>query len=217
MNRPAVLRAILIARVSTTKSSQDTSPERQLENGRRLASSRGWQIVDAIVEKASGARVTSRPAVASALDKITRHEADVLVVDNLTRLGRNTRELLEVIDLLDAAGGAFVDVSQPMLDTTTPHGRMLYTFNAALATYYREAHRASVIDGLAHARRRGKIFGRPRTVPLDVLVLAKQYRDERPTEPYTWAEIALLVQAKTRKKYSRGALSRGVGRLEVTQ
>src|ERR1700749_4216026 len=86
MKRPEPLRAIILARVSTKHASQDTSPERKTARLEALALERGWRVVDRIVERHSGTGVTSRPAVAGALDKIIANKADVLLVDHLFRL-----------------------------------------------------------------------------------------------------------------------------------
>lgn len=217
MKRPEVARAILVARVSTKHEEQDASPERQLARLEALARVRGWIVVDRIVERESGARVVSRPAIAGALKKIIDQEADVLVVDHLYRLGRNTRELLEVVDLLAACGGAFVDASNPSLDTTGPLGRMVFTVFASIGQMQREETVQKIHEGLAHARRRGVKLGRRRTVPIAILEKARALRAIRrgsAGEAPSWGEIALLLQAETGKKYGRGALSRGVGRLE---
>ena len=216
MNRPRELRAILVARVSTTHAEQDTSPDRQIARLEALAAGRGWRVVRTVVERESGTRVLARPAIAAALDDIVSGRADVLMVDHLWRLGRNTREVLAVIDTIAAAGGAFVDASNTALDTTGPLGRMIFTVFAAIGEMQAAETRQKIREGLARARKRGRVFGRPRKIPLAVLERARVLRTEPRADGRapSWSEIALMIQAETRTKYSRGAISGGVWALE---
>src|ERR1700721_531387 len=72
-------------------------------------------------EKISGAR-TDRKQLArliAALDK-----GDVLVVTRLDRLARSTRDLLNVLDVVGKAGAGFRSLADPMIDTTSPHGKL---------------------------------------------------------------------------------------------
>lgn len=208
MNRPEPLRAIILARVSTKHASQDTSPERQTARLEDLARGRGWRVVDRVIERDSGARVTSRPAVAAALDKILANKADVLLVDHLFRLGRNARELLEVIDTLAACGGSFYDATHA-IDTTGPLGRMIFTVYASIGEFEIADRRQKVREGLGRARARGRVLGRPRVLPLEVVQRAAELRMTTNAEGRSpsWAEVALLLQAERRGKYSRGAIS----------
>ncbi len=216
MNRPEPLRAIILARVSTTHAEQDTSTERQIARLDELARARGWRVVRRVVERESGTRVIDRPAVAAALDDVLANRADLLVVDHLWRLGRNTREVLQVVDTLAAAGGGFVDASNTTLDTTGPLGRMVLTIFAAIGELAAQEGRRKIREGLARARKRGRVLGRARVVPLAILERARVLRAEiraNGNAP-SWAEVVLLLQAETGKRYSRGAISAGVWRLQ---
>lgn len=215
MSRPIPLRAILLARVSTTHVEQDTSPDRQLARLDALATARGWTVVDRIVERTSGAQILDRPPVARALDRIVSFEADVLVVDHLFRLGRNVRELLEVVELLKSCGGHFCDASHN-IDTTGPLGRLVFTLLAAVGEFEIQDRREKVNEGLARARARGVKLGKPSTVPDAVMRRAYELRHQEKAdgELPSWNEVRLLLQAERLGKHSRGAISRGVKRLE---
>ncbi len=212
MNRPDPLRAIILARVSTEHADQATSPDRQVARLEALALSRGWRVVDTVIEKTSGTKVIARPAVADALEKILSNMADVLLVDHLTRLGRNARELLEVVDTIRAAGGGFVDASNPSMDTTTPIGRVIFMVFAAFGEFEVSDRRIKIVEGLKRAKARGKTLGKKRVVPLEVLRRARELkRDESAdgVEP-SWAEVVTMLEAEGRGTYSRGAISAGV-------
>jgi DNA invertase Pin-like site-specific DNA recombinase len=71
-------------------------------------------------EKISGA-VTDRPALAKAIGGLGN--GDTLVVCKLDRLARSTRDLLNTLAAISAAGASFKSLGDQWADTTTPHGR----------------------------------------------------------------------------------------------
>ena len=85
---------------------------------------------------------------------------DCLVVWKLDRLGRSLSHLLRIISDLQERGIAFRSLTEQM-DTTTPHGELLFSLFGALAQYERSLIRERVMAGLAAARKRGKKGGRP--------------------------------------------------------
>jgi len=87
---------------------------------------------------------------------------DVLLVAELSRLGRNMFEVLNIINQLSEDGVRIVFVRQPELSTTGPHGKLLL----AIYSYFAEAERDFISvrtqQGLAAARASGKQLGRPK-------------------------------------------------------
>ena len=108
-------------------------------------------------DKASGAR-DDRPGLKGCL--IDLRAGDVLVVWKLDRLGRSLTNLLAIIADLKERGVAFRSLTEQM-DTTTPHGELLFSIFGALAQYERALTRERIIAGLAAAKRRGRKGGRP--------------------------------------------------------
>jgi DNA invertase Pin-like site-specific DNA recombinase len=108
-------------------------------------------------DKASGAR-DDRPGLQACLDDL--RAGDVLLVWKLDRLGRSLSHLLRIIEKLKAQGVAFRSLTEQM-DTTTPHGELLFNIFGSLAQYERALIRERVAAGLAAARRRGRKGGRP--------------------------------------------------------
>ena len=86
--------------------------------------------------------------------------SDALVVWKLDRLGRSLPNLLSIIADLKKKGVAFRSLTEQM-DTTTPHGELLFSVFGALAQYERALTRERVMAGLAAAKRRGRRGGRP--------------------------------------------------------
>jgi len=108
-------------------------------------------------DKASGAR-DDRPGLKACLAYLT--SGDTLVVWKLDRLGRSLPHLLSIITDFRNRGVAFRSLTEQM-DTTTPHGELLFSMFGALAQYERALTRERVMAGLAAAKRRGRQGGRP--------------------------------------------------------
>jgi DNA invertase Pin-like site-specific DNA recombinase len=87
---------------------------------------------------------------------------DVVVVTKLDRLGRSTRELLELIDRISKAGASFRSLGDPLWDTGSPQGRLLSTLLAAIAEFERELIRERTGEGRKRAMAAGLKFGRKR-------------------------------------------------------
>ena len=108
-------------------------------------------------EKISGA-VTDRKALAKAI--ATLSVGDVLLVTRLDRLARSTRDLLNVLDRVAIAGAGFKSLADPMIDTTSPHGKLILAVLAALAEFERSMILARTDEGRKRAQARGVRFGR---------------------------------------------------------
>jgi DNA invertase Pin-like site-specific DNA recombinase len=85
---------------------------------------------------------------------------DVLVVWKLDRLGRSLSHLLCIVNTLKEKQVAFRSLTEGM-DTTTASGELLFHVFGALAQYERAMIKERVVAGLAAARRRGRVGGRP--------------------------------------------------------
>ena len=72
---------------------------------------------------------------------------DVVVVTKLDRLGRSTRELLDLIDRISKAGASFRSLGDPLWDTGSSQGRLLSTMLAAIAEFERELIRERTGEG----------------------------------------------------------------------
>lgn len=116
-------------------------------------------------DKASGARDDRRGLKACLADL---RAGDCLVVWKLDRLGRSLPNLLSIVADLKKKGVAFRSLTEQM-DTTTPHGELLFSVFGALAQYERALTRERVMAGLAAAKRRGRRGGRPLSIDSEKL------------------------------------------------
>jgi DNA invertase Pin-like site-specific DNA recombinase len=108
-------------------------------------------------EKISGARA-DRPQLAKLMSSLKA--GDIVIVTKIDRLGRSTRELLELIERIGKAGASFRSLGDPLFDTTGAQGRLLATMLAAIAEFERELIRERIGAGRERAMAEGVKFGR---------------------------------------------------------
>ena len=108
-------------------------------------------------EKISGARA-DRPQLTKLMASLRK--GDVVVVTKLDRLGRSTRELLNLLDAIDKAGAKFRSIGDPAWNAETPTGRLLSTLLAGIAEFERELIRERTGEGRKRAMAAGVRFGR---------------------------------------------------------
>jgi DNA invertase Pin-like site-specific DNA recombinase len=103
------------------------------------------------------------------------------VVWRLDRLGRSLPHLIETVSQLQQRGVDFRSL-QEQIDTTTSGGKLVFHVFGALAEFERDLIRERTHAGLAAARARGRLFGRPRALtPRKVEQLRTLAKDKRNT------------------------------------
>ena len=107
-------------------------------------------------EAASGGR-WDRPELHRLLDQLRPDE--IVVVWKLDRLSRSLKDLLHILEKLEAAGAGFRSLTESV-DTTTPAGRMMMQMVGSFAEFERAMIRERTSAGLAEARAAGRIGGR---------------------------------------------------------
>ena len=143
-------------------------------------------------DKASGS-LDRRPQLDRLLDQL--RPGDTIVVWRLDRLGRSLRNLIELVERLDKEGVGFRSLTES-IDTTTAGGKLIFQIFGALAEFERSLIRERTMAGLAAARARGRVGGRPPVMTPQKVKLARQLYDAKES---TVEEIAstLGVSRKT--------------------
>lgn len=154
-----------------------------------------------IQEKFTGTR-QRRPGITQLLQTIRAH--DVVVVESISRLGRNTLDILNLIQLLHQKQIKFVSLKEQM-DTETPTGRAMLQMMSVITELERNLLADRVKEGIVASRRRGVTVGRPRIAQekLDIAIRMYQSGD------YSVKEILATNQI------SSGTFYREVNRLKL--
>jgi putative DNA-invertase from lambdoid prophage Rac len=87
-----------------------------------------------------------------------------VLVTEVSRWGRSTVDLIQTLEELATYGVSLIAQTGMQFDLSTPHGRLVAQILSSMAEFERELLRERVKSGLAHARARGKVFGRRRGV-----------------------------------------------------
>lgn len=158
-------------RISTDKQDLDKQSHLLLEYARKER-----LIIDEFIE----AEVLSREDTgARRIDELQTklQKGDTLLVAELSRLGREMLQVLNIINDLSQKGVKLTFVRQPELSTTGSHGKLLLAIYSYFAEAEREFISMRVKQGLAAARAKGVKLGRPKGSRNKKRVL-DPYRDE---------------------------------------
>ncbi|PEE35773.1 recombinase family protein [Bacillus pseudomycoides] len=108
-------------------------------------------------EKMSGTK-SDRPDLTRLKDKI--RPGDTLVVESFSRLGRSTKDLIELVDYFENKGVKLISIKE-QFDTNTPQGKLMLTVFQAFSQFERDLIAQRTQEGLESARARGRVGGRP--------------------------------------------------------
>lgn len=109
------------------------------------------------IEKASGKNIKDRPVLNNLMG--TLETGDKLIVDSISRFARNTKDLLELVDKLNAKGIIFKSIKEE-IDTTTKTGMFMLTVFGAVAQLERDYIKERQMEGIEIAVSEGKFKGR---------------------------------------------------------
>lgn len=149
------------ARVSTK--SQDL--QRQLD-----------QLKEYKCDKIFSEKMTGTKKHRPELDKLKEEvrEGDIIIVESWSRLGRSTKDLIELVNYFQEKNVNVVSIKENF-DTTTPQGKLMMTVFQAFSEFERDLIVQRVNEGLKVARARGRKGGRPRVNQKKVQQAIKLY------------------------------------------
>ncbi len=171
------------ARVSTEQQNLD----RQLDMLRKYGTDHIYN------EKMTGTK-RNRPELEKMLERMTK--GDTVVVESLSRLGRSTKDLIELMETFNQKGVNLISLKES-IDTTTSTGKLLFTLMSALAQFERDVLSERTREGLSSARARGRKGGRPSANESAVKKAVRLYR----TNEYSVKEICDLTGVKKTTLY----------------
>jgi len=169
------------ARVST----KDQNLERQLDE----LTAAGCDKI--FMEKISGT-IENRPEFDRMFEQL--REGDVIIITELTRLSRSTKDLIAIVDRCNNLKVGVKSLKEQWLDTTTATGKLLLTIFAGLSQFERDTISERVKSGLTAARARGRVGGRPKIDKKLVEKALKMYDSKIYTIPEIMEDTGLSKQ-----------------------
>lgn len=142
-------RLIGYARVSTV--------EQNLDVQLNALEAAGVHPEDLYIEKLSALNA-KRPMFSLMMKTIER--GDILIFHALSRIGRDSGQIREILDKLAAEGVSWRSLTEPHLDTTTAVGRFMVNMTSANAQYERDQIVERTKRGMTAAKGRGMYIGR---------------------------------------------------------
>ena len=142
-------------------------------------------------DKISGSK-RARPELDRMLEQL--RDGDVVTVTKYDRLARSLKDLLDIVEAIRERGAGFRSLAED-IDTTTPAGRLVFHVFASIAQFERERISERTREGLASARKRGRIGGRPSALSPAQKEEVRRMRDQ---EQRSVSEIARLFKVSDR-------------------
>lgn len=135
-----------------------SSTEQNTESQKELLGNVG---IDKYFEEKISGKNAKRPELQAMLNYV--REGDTVYVKDLSRLARNTKDLLDIVEYLTNKGVALKSIKEN-IDTSTNFGKLMITFLAAIYEFERANLLERQRDGIAVAKKQGKYKGRKQVV-----------------------------------------------------
>jgi len=125
---------------------------------RQLDMLKQHNCTEVLTEKISGVKA-ERPELNRLKDKV--RPGDSIVIESFSRLGRSTKDLIELVEYFEKRGVKLISIKENF-DTDTPQGKLMLTVFQAFSQFERDLIIQRTKEGLESARARGRKGGRPR-------------------------------------------------------
>ncbi|MCB5235892.1 recombinase family protein [Niallia circulans] len=119
-------------------------------------------LLEAGCEKIFFEKVTGTKKERKELNRMIEQlrEADTVIITDLTRLSRSTKDLIELVETFQEKQVNLKSLKESWIDTTTPQGKLMFTMFSGLAQFERDLISERTKEGLEIAKAKGKQIGR---------------------------------------------------------
>ncbi|TXL67767.1 recombinase family protein [Cerasibacillus terrae] len=143
------MKAIIYCRVSTKKKTQETSLKRQQTELRQLANRYNMDIIDVVTEQASGYEI-EREGIFKVLESFANKEADCLLIQDETRLGRGNTKIALFHQLSKLNITIYTAIHDGKLEISEADS-MVMQIVGIVEEYQRKIHNAKIKRGMKKA------------------------------------------------------------------
>ena len=170
-----------------------SSIEQNTESQKELLKNVG---IDKVFEEKISGKNAKRPELQAMLDYV--RAGDTVYVKDLSRLARNTKDLLDIVEYLTNKEVALKSIKEN-IDTSTNFGKLMITFLAAIYEFERANLLERQKDGIAVAKKEGKYKGRKKITKPDNW---QEVYNEWATRKITAKKACELLNLKTNTFYN---------------
>lgn len=146
--------------------------------------------LDRIFEEKITGKDTNRPELNKMLEYV--REGDIVYVESISRLGRSTKDLLDIVDIFARKKVELKSLKEPAIDTTTPYGKLIFSIFGALSEFERSCIKERQREGIDAAKAAGKYLGRPKIkMPKSFPNAYDDWKAGKSTATATWRTLGL--------------------------
>lgn len=173
----------------------------------RSQAAEGWRLIpDRFDDGGFSGGTMDRPALQKLIQDIRRKRIEVIVVYKIDRLTRSLADFARLVEILDAAGAAFVSVTQ-QFNTTSSMGRLTLNVLLSFAQFEREVTSERIRDKIGASKRKGLWMGGFPPLGYDIVnrrLAVNEKEVARARESFELARDASSLTALTRLVAERG-------------
>ena len=153
-------------------------------------------VDEVFIDKLSG-KNTDRPQLKKMLSYVRK--GDTVIVSEISRFARNTKDLLDLVEILSQKEVEFVSQKES-IDTTTPTGKFMLTIFGAVSELERSYILSRQSEGIAIAKKQGKYKGRkPRELPAETDTVIKKWKGGQITAAEAMRKLGISKSTFYRK------------------
>lgn len=176
-------KVFLYSRVSTSLQNKGLeAQELSLENFCKKSNIEHYQLFSDV--NVSGSK-SSRPELNKMMAEVEKGNASKVIVYSFSRFARSTRHLLDALEFFKENNIEFISLSEN-IDTSTAIGTAFFTIISAIGQLERELISERVKNGLANAKSKGRIIGRPKKRPSETIIHLHK-------EGYSYRKISKII------------------------
>ena len=162
------MRTAIYSRVSTAYQSNDS----QLSELREYAKRADLNVIYEFSDFAISGKKESRPSLNQLMKIARNYELDCILVWKFDRFARSTSHLLKALEEFNYLKIRFISTTNN-IDTNSPMGKMMFNFIAMMSEFESDLISERVKSGMANAKAKGKILGRPKSNNKEVSKIEK--------------------------------------------
>lgn len=155
---------------------------------RQREAMKGFEI-DKVFEEKASAKNNQRPVLQEMLSWL--REGDTLIIHSIDRISRSTKDLLEIVEILEEKGVQLISIKES-IDTKTHVGKFFITIVGAIAEFEYSTIKERQMEGIEVAKKKGKFKGRA-PIELDENFI-KKYEEYKKRKIKTKKELAEILK-----------------------